>query len=127
MADAGAGRHHLDIAGAGAALVAQTVLMRDRALADISDDFHVAVRMRRKAGARRDLVVVPHPDAAPLQPRRIVVIRKGEMVLGIEPAMIGSAEAVERTNFDHRASPRSAGQPRGFVAQEVGGRQACRK
>ncbi len=41
MADARARAHHLDVAGLGAALVAQTVLVRDRTLADIGDDLHV--------------------------------------------------------------------------------------
>jgi hypothetical protein len=48
VGDAGARAHHLDVAGLGAALVAQIVLMGDRALADIGDDLHVAVRVRGK-------------------------------------------------------------------------------
>jgi hypothetical protein len=50
MAHAGAGAHHLDVAGLGAALIAERVLVRDRALADIGDDLHVGVRVRREAG-----------------------------------------------------------------------------
>ena len=64
VADAGAGAHHLHVARLGAALVAKDVLMGDRAFADIGDDFHVGVGMGGKAGVRRDLVVVPHPQAS---------------------------------------------------------------
>ncbi len=59
MADARAGAHRLHVAGLGATGVAQRILMGDRTRADIGDDLHVAVRMGREAGFRRDLVVVP--------------------------------------------------------------------
>ena len=61
---AAAGAHHLHVARFGAALVAEAVLMGDRAFANIGDDFHVGVGMGGKAGVRRDLVVVPHPQAS---------------------------------------------------------------
>ena len=92
MLDAGAGAHHLDVAGRGAALVAHRILVGDRARADIGDNLHVAVRMRLKAGLRGDPVVVPDPDRAPAHPRRFVIIGEGEMVARVQPAMIGVAE-----------------------------------
>src|SRR3546814_4252397 len=49
VGDAGAGAHHLDVACRGAARIAHGVAVADRAGADIGDDLHVAVRMRRKA------------------------------------------------------------------------------
>src|SRR5262249_20138159 len=101
MADAAARRHHLDLAGAGATAVAEAVAMADRATADIGDDLHVAMRMRRKAAVRRDMVVVPHSQRAPAVARRIAIIGKGEMVLGVQPAMVGTAEAGEGSKFDH--------------------------
>ena len=57
-----AGRHVLELARPQHAAVAETVLMRDRAFANIGDDLHVGMGMRGKAGVRRDLVVVPHPQ-----------------------------------------------------------------
>src|SRR5690606_18213346 len=101
VADAAAGTHHLHIAGHGAATVALVVLVADRAFAHIGDDFHVRVRMRREAGAGSDGVVVPHPQRAPVHARRVLVPGEGEMVLGIEPTMIGSTEAGKRATFDH--------------------------
>src|SRR5690606_27342446 len=88
-----------------AALVAHAVLVGDRALADIGDDFHVRMRMRRKAGARLDGVVVPHPQRAPVDARRIVVLGEGEMMPGVEPAVVGSTEACEGATLDHVGSP----------------------
>ena len=66
---AGAGAHDLHVAGLGAALVAHVVAVGDRALADIGDDLHVAVRVRVEAGAGGDLVVVPDAQPAPAHAR----------------------------------------------------------
>src|SRR3546814_12144678 len=75
--------------------------MADRAGADIGDDFHVAVRMRGKAGLRRDGVVVPDPQRAPAHAIGVVIAREGEMVAGVEPAVVGMAQAVEFADVDH--------------------------
>jgi hypothetical protein len=61
MTNARAGAHHLHVPGFSAALIAKTVLVRDRSFADVGNNFHVRVRVRGKAGVRRDLVVVPNP------------------------------------------------------------------
>src|SRR3546814_4420273 len=55
VADAAARAHHLHVARLRAALVAQAVLTGDRAGADIGDDLHVRVRVRRKAGAGTEI------------------------------------------------------------------------
>ena len=75
--------------------------MRDRAGADIGHDLHVAVGMRREAALRRDLVVVPHSDLAPAHARRVMIIGEGEMVAGVEPAVVGVAQCVEFADVDH--------------------------
>ncbi|MGY4598747.1 hypothetical protein ACVWXL_006493 [Bradyrhizobium sp. GM22.5] len=101
VADAAAGAHHLHVARFGAAFVAEAVLMGDRALAHIGDDFHVGVGMGGKAGVRRDLVVVPDPQGAVTHVVGVVMACEGEMMLGIEPAVIGAAELCEGSEFDH--------------------------
>lgn len=78
MDDAGTGAHHLHVAGLGAALVAQAVLVGDRAFADIGNDLHVAVRVRREAAAGGDLVIVPDPQAAPVLALRVIVVGEGK-------------------------------------------------
>src|SRR3546814_18514219 len=55
MTHAGPGTHDLDIARLGSPCVAQAVLMRNGALTDISDDFHVLVGMPRETAAGGNL------------------------------------------------------------------------
>src|SRR3546814_2339885 len=61
--------------------------------------------MRRKAATGCIPVIVPYAHLPPVDARGIAGIGKGEMVTRVEPAMIGGAEAVESTKFDHRMSP----------------------
>src|SRR5207247_944867 len=65
--------HHLHVARFSSALVAETVLMGDRAFADMGDDFHIGMRMGGKAGVWGDLVVVPHPQRAMAQIAGVVM------------------------------------------------------
>ncbi len=109
MADAGAGAHHLHVARDSAAFVAEAVLVRDRALADVGDDLHVGVRMRREAGVGGDLVVVPDAKRAPAHALGIVVVGEGEVVLGLQPAVVGAAEARKGTFLNHDGPPGAAG------------------
>ena len=99
--DPGPRAHHLHIARDRPALVAQTVLVADRPGAHVGDDFHVIVRVRRKAAVRRDHIIVPHPQGPPLATRRIVVSAEREVVMGIQPTVIGGADGAERAKFDH--------------------------
>ena len=66
--------------------------MGDGTGAHIGDDFHVPVRMRREARLRGDDIVVPHPQIAPVHAGRVVVLRKGEVMTGIEPAMVSTTK-----------------------------------
>src|SRR6516162_1065183 len=105
MTDAGSGAHHLHVTGFGAAFVAEAVLMGDRTLADIGNDLHVGMGVRRKPGIRRDRVVIPYPERAPTHALGVVVLGKREMVLSVEPTVVRSAEAFKGSAFDHLASP----------------------
>src|SRR5690606_40735141 len=69
------------------------ILVGDSPFAHVGDDFHVVVGMRRKTAVRRDGVIVPDPQATPVHTLRIVVFGEGKVVLGIQPAVIGGAEA----------------------------------
>src|SRR5690606_34759891 len=101
VGDAGTGAHHLHVTGFGTALVAQAVLVGDRAFTHIGDDLHVAVRVRREPAAGGDQVVVPYPQRAPVHAARIVVFGKGEVMVGIQPAMVGVAKGVEGAQLQH--------------------------
>src|SRR5690606_11836284 len=101
MDDTRAGAHDLDVAGLGPALVALAVPVADRAPAHVGDDLHVGMRMRREAGAGLDRVVVPDAQRAPAHPVGIVVVGEGEVMPRVEPAVVGAAEALEGSAFDH--------------------------
>ena len=101
MRYAGAGTHYLNIAGFGAAFIAHAVLMGNRPLADIGDDFHVAMRVRVKPLPRRDFIIIPNAQPPPIHALSIAVMPEGEMMIGIEPTEIGLAQAFKGTEFDH--------------------------
>src|SRR5262249_30306256 len=61
----------------------------------------------RKPGVRGDRVVIPYAERAPTHALGVVVVGKREMVLGVEPAMVGSAQAFKGSAFDHSDSPGS--------------------
>src|SRR5262245_60544254 len=105
VANAGPCAHHLNVARLGAALVAEAVLMRDRARADIGDDLHVGMRVRGEAGMGRDLVVVPDAQGPVPHPLGVVIARERAMMLGLEPAMVGAAKRRERPLLDHGRFP----------------------
>ena len=95
MHDALARAHHLDVAGLGAAAIAQMVLVADRAAADIGDDLHVPVAVHGKAAAGLDRVVVPDPQRAEAHAVRVMVVGETEMVARLEPVDIHPAQGVE--------------------------------
>src|SRR6266446_1822705 len=103
--DARSGSHHLHVACLGTTLVAEAVLVRNGTLADIGDDFHVGVGVRRKARVRSDLVIVPYSQRAPAHSGRVGEFAEGKVVLGLEPAMIRGGELVEWSAFDHCDAP----------------------
>jgi hypothetical protein len=105
MDDPGPGTHHLDVAGSRSALVAKAVLMGDRASADKGDNFHVVMRVGRKAALRRDGIIIPDPDRAPAHPGRFVIRRETEMVASIKPAVVRVAKTGKRPNFNHLCYP----------------------
>lgn len=63
----------------------------------IKNDFHVPVGVRRKSGLGGDDVIIPDPQFAPLHALRIMIVGKGKMMAGVQPAMMGTAQLVVRT------------------------------
>src|SRR5690606_8398159 len=103
--DAAARRHDLNVARNRAAFIVQVVAMRDRAFADIGDDFHVAMGMGREAGLRANEIVVPDAELAPAHASGIVIAGEGEVMLRGEPAVLRTAKTVEIANIDHGLLP----------------------
>jgi len=83
--------HALHIPGGNAFDIAHVVLVGQIARQHVADDFHVLVSMGAKTGARRDPVLVDHPQIAPTHKLRVLVSRKGKTVKRLQPTVIGVA------------------------------------
>jgi hypothetical protein len=101
VANAGTGAHDLDVAGFRAPSVAKAILVGDGAFPHIGDDFHIGVGMGGKAGIRRNFVVVPDAKGAEAHIAGVVMTSEREVVLGLEPAMVGGGKLVEGPKVDH--------------------------
>src|SRR5262249_23111770 len=70
----------------------------------VSNDFHVAMGMSRKAFPRRNYVLVNDPQGAEAHEAWIVVLIEGESMPSIEPAVVAAASFVRLSNVDHDKS-----------------------
>ena len=120
MLDAAPGAHHLDLAGLGATLVAEMVLVGDRAADHVGHDLHVAMGMRREPGLRLDAVVVPDAQRAPVDALGVAVLGEAEMEVGVQPAVVGLAEFREGPELDHDVSPLRAKMAKGLGRSSFG-------
>src|SRR3954447_2221977 len=102
MNHASAGAHHLNISRGSATLISHGILMGDRARPNVGHDLHIAVRVRRETALGGDLVVVPNANPSPSHAVGVVIAREREMVAGVEPTVVGMAEAVEGADIDHK-------------------------
>ena len=75
--------------------------MLQRAIYDVGDDFHVAMRVHSKAHLGRNVVFIDHPQVAEVGLLRIIIIGEAEGVVGIEPAVLGVASFVGFAYLDH--------------------------
>jgi len=103
--DPGSGAHHLYIARAGLAVISKIVLMRDRSLTYVGDDFNVFMWMEWEALARRNLIIVPNVEIADRPMLGVAVGADRKMVQSFKPAIIASAECRARTMFNHAETP----------------------
>src|SRR5262249_26215418 len=99
--DAGAGGHALHLAGADDGAGAQAVAVLQRALDDVGDDLHVAVRVGAEAGARPNPVLVHDAEAAEAHVGGVVVVAERERVPAVQPVDLGPATGVTRSQGDH--------------------------
>ena len=89
--DAGSRAHVLNHVRRQRGAPARVVLVRDSARQDPGENFHIIVRMRSKSHPRRDAVFIDYAQTAKAHVRPIVILRKGEGVSCIQPAMVGAA------------------------------------
>ena len=90
-----AGAHHLNIARCRAAFIARAVLVADGPASHIGDNFHVAMRMRVETGMRRNDVIIDDQQFTKAHFLRIMIAGKTEMMLRLQPSVIGPAKSVK--------------------------------
>ena len=90
VADACPSAHRLDVARLGSPEASQGVLVSDRALADIADDFHVLVTVEIESRARSDLVVIPDDEDSKGAVGGVALRRDFEMVARLQPPEVTS-------------------------------------
>ena len=81
MADASARAHALPVARADHRSGAEAILVLQRSLENIGDDFHVAMGMRGKTVARQHPVFIDDPQGPESHVLRVVIIREESCVL----------------------------------------------
>src|SRR5581483_5906158 len=104
VADAGAGAHALRLAGADDGARAGAVLVRDRAVEHVGDDFHVAVRMRRESLAGLDAVVVDDAERAEAHVARVAILAERKREPAVEPIEARAPALAGAADSDHRVS-----------------------
>jgi ribosomal protein S7 len=101
MADAAAGAHALSVAWTNDRTRAQAVLVLKRAVQNVGNDFHVAVRMGGEAFAGPDPVFVDHAQGTKSHETWIVILVERKRVARIEPAEIAPTAFIAASNLDH--------------------------
>src|ERR1700691_1140846 len=101
VANPAARRHALAIARQNYRAGPQAVFVLEFAFENIGDDFHIAMRMRRKSSVGRDPIFVDHPQRAESHPLGIPIFAETEGVMRLEPAVVSAASFVSRPNLNH--------------------------
>ena len=102
VAHASTGVHALNGARAKGRCMPHRVFMRQFALQDVTDNFHVAVTVSTKTLARLHPVIIIHAKRAELNLLGIKVVRERERVKGPEPAVVGVAALCAPSQLQHR-------------------------
>ena len=83
------GTHNLNLPGFNNGLISHAVFVLELPRKRDRNDFHVIVRVRAKAHARGNFIVVQHTQHTKVHFLRIVIIRKAETVEALEPTVVG--------------------------------------
>ena len=88
VANAASRAHVLHAAGADDAMIADAVAVFELTRQHVRHDFHVAMRVGRKAGARGYAIVVKDAQRSPVNVTRVVIFGETERVAGEKPAVV---------------------------------------
>src|SRR5437867_4364673 len=86
--NSGTGGHALHISRTNYRTVAHAVAMLERAFQNVSDDFHVTMRVHGKTLIGRDAIFIDDPQSSKVHVRRIVILIERESVESIQPSVI---------------------------------------
>src|SRR5687767_3202293 len=101
MDDSSTGRHGLDFVAVQNVMLSRTVPVAQTAFKHVGDDFHIPMRMRPKALAPLNAIVIEHAQDAEAHVLRIIVVGKGKRKVRLQPAPVGPAPVFASSNGDH--------------------------
>lgn len=99
--DSAAGAHTLDFTGHNHGAVSHAVLMRQRALQDVGDDFHVLMVMGRESLPGRYPVFIDNAKSPETHMRGVPVFGKGKSVVSLKPAVVKMAAVLGFPDLNH--------------------------
>jgi hypothetical protein len=105
MSNTRPGAHDLNVARYRAADVAGAVFVRDDALPDIGNDFHVGMWVTAEAGTWGDFVVVPDHQSAKRTICGVTVRRDYKVVACPQPSAISAIERFFGPELQHCYAP----------------------
>src|SRR5215831_9118195 len=100
--DAGTGAHALHLARPDHRAVAEAVLVLERSLKNIGDDFHVIVTVAGEPGAWNNAILVDDPQAPEAHMGRVLIMREGESVAAVQPSSPALAARHAISKGNHR-------------------------
>src|SRR4029078_4698702 len=104
MRHARAGAHMLDFPGPNDRTGSHAVLMGNRSFKNVGDDLHVAMRMCRKALSGSHAVFIDNAKMAEVDVLRVVVVRKGERVVRVQPSVVDVTTIGRAPDFNHAST-----------------------
>ena len=105
MANPAARGHALAIARKDHRTGSQAVFVLELAFENVSDDFHVAMRVCREAVVGCNPIFVNDAQRTKSHPLRIPIVAEAESVLSFEPAVVFATTLLAATNLNHGISP----------------------
>src|SRR5690606_22244 len=85
--------------------VAFAVAMGNFPFQDVTDNFHIAVTVGRKPGARHNFIVVDHPQGGKAHEAGIVITAKRKRMTTVEPVKMATAAFFTASYCNHGSSP----------------------
>jgi len=99
--DARPGAHTLYLAGTNHRAGPEAVTVFERAFEDVRQDFHVPVRVRRKAASSRDPIFVQDAQMPERDVPRIVIAVEGKRVVAVKPVEFRSPSLRTGPQLNH--------------------------